>query len=412
MICKFLNESYTAYHATANVCKILEQNGFLRLVLGQDWHVEQGGSYYVTQNGSSVVAFKVGQNKVFNVCTSHTDSPSLKVKGGEIVANGTLRRLNVEKYGGGLLYTFFDRQLKVAGRVLTETKTGIAQQLVASNYNVVIPSLAIHLNSSANDNFSVNVQSDMLPLFANGSAELYKSLGVDNVLDADLYVVPATDAYFAGVNNEFLCSARLDNLTSVFASVSALTECNPQDIAVVACLDNEEIGSTTRQGSPLFLDNVLKQLEQALKFSAVESVYARENGMILSADNGHAAHPAHPEKSDIKNEVTLNGGILVKHHQNYATDGLTSAAFKKLMKQNGIAVQDYYNRSGLRSGSTMGPVTSRSLQIKTCDIGLAQLAMHSACETMGAKDVALMQKAISLFLSAKISNTPNGVDIQ
>ena len=200
MICKFLNESYTAYHATANVCRILEENGFSRLVLGENWHIEVGGSYFVTQNGSSVVAFKVGKNKVFNVCESHTDSPCFKVKGNSLVASGALSRLNTEKYGGSLMYSFFDRQLKVAGRVLVETEKGVSQKLVASDYNVVIPSLAIHHNPNANDAFSVNAQIDALPLFSQGEAELYKTLCDEKVLDADLFVVPASNAFFAGVN--------------------------------------------------------------------------------------------------------------------------------------------------------------------------------------------------------------------
>ena len=412
MICKFLNESYTAYHTTENVCKMLQDNGFSRLVLGENWHVKVGGSYFVTQNGSSVVAFKVGANKVFNLCESHTDSPSFKVKGNLLIAGGALKRLDTEKYGGGLLYSFLDRQLKVAGRVLVETETGIAQKLVVSDYNVVIPSIAIHHNPTANDSLALNAQRDTLPLFCQGEAELYATLTSDKVLDADLYVVPADGAFTAGVEQEFLCSARLDNLTSVFSSISALCQCKPQGIAVVACLDNEEIGSSTRQGSPAFLDNVLKQIEQSLGFSAQESLFARENGMILSVDNGHALHPAHPEKSDPKCEVTLNGGIVIKHHPNYATDGLSSAAFKKLMASNGIPTQDYYNRSDVRCGTTLGLATARQLQMKTCDIGLAQLAMHSACETVGARDLPLMQKALCLFLSANIRNTSDGVDIQ
>lgn len=412
MICEFLNQSLTAYHATENVCQMLKQNGFTRLVLGENWRIETGGSYFVTQNDSSVVAFKVGNNKVYNICESHTDSPCFKVKGNLLVANGALKRLDTEKYGGGLLYSFFDRQLKVAGRVLVETEKGVSQRLVASDYNVVIPSLAVHHNPTANESFSVNAQNDTLPLFSQSEKDLHKTLCSEKVLDSDLYVVPSDNAFFAGVDGEFLCSPRLDNLTSVFASVSALCSCVPQNIAVVACLDNEETGSGTRQGSPLFLETVLAQLEQSLGFSHAERVFARENGFVLSVDNGHAVHPAHPEKSDPKCSVSMNGGIVVKHHPNYATDGLTSAIFKKLMKAGNVPTQDYYNRSDVRCGTTLGLATARQLQIKTCDIGLAQLAMHSACETVGAKDVELMQRALEVFLSARICNTVDGVGIE
>lgn len=407
-ILEFLNTSYTSFHTVKNVCDILDKHGFTPLQLGESWRLACGGKYYTTQNGSSVVAFCVGKNKVYNICESHTDSPSFKVKGASVVAGSGVVRLNTEKYGGGLLYTFFDRPLKVCGRLLTETETGVAQQLVASDYNVVIPSLAIHHNPTANDGFAVNLQNDTLPLFAQNELDLYKTLTDKKVLDADLFVVPAAQAFYAGSNNEFLCSARIDNLTSVYASVRALCSATPQNIAVVACLDNEEVGSGTRQGSPNFIERVLCQIETALSFGCEQAIAAREHGAVLSVDNCHAVHPAHAEKSDPKMQVHLNGGVVVKHHPNYATDGLSSALFKKIVADK-VPVQDYYNRSDVRCGSTLGLATARTLGMKTCDIGLAQLAMHSACETVGAEDVSRMQQAIQLFLSANLSQKGNTV---
>lgn len=410
-ILQFLNQSYTSYHAVENVCGMLREKGFQRLSLGAPWRLKEGVGYYVTQNDSSVVAFKVGKNKIFNICLSHTDSPSFKVKGGSVVSANGASRLNTEKYGGGLLYTFFDRPLKVAGRLLCETEKGVCSRLVVSDYNLTIPSLAIHHNPTANDGFAVNLQNDTLPLFSEKETDLYKTLTDEKVLDADLYVVPATQAFFCGTNNEYLCSPRLDNLTSVFASVSALAEASAQDIAVVACLDSEEVGSGTRQGHPNFLQSVLCQIENALGLDEAQRAFAAQNGMALSVDNGHALHPAHPEKSDPKMFVTLNGGVVIKHHPNYATDGLTSALLKKLLQGHGIPVQDYYNRSDVRCGSTLGLVASHSLNVKTCDTGLAQLAMHSACETVGSADIMRMQNALKLFLSASFCNNGEGIDI-
>jgi len=401
-ILEFLNTSYTAFHTVKNVCDILDEHGFAPLQSGESWRLTRGGKYYVTQNGSSVVAFCVGKNNVFNICESHTDSPSFKVKGASVVENGGVVRLNTEKYGGGLLYTFFDRPLKVCGRILTETPDGVSQQLVASSYNVVIPSLAIHHNPTANEGFAVNLQNDTLPLFAQSEQDLYKTFTDKKVLDADLYVVPATQAFYAGANNEFLCSARLDNLTSVYASVQALCDVNPRNIAVVACLDNEEVGSGTRQGSPNFIERVLRQIEKALSLDCEQAISAREQGAVLSVDNGHAVHPAHAEKSDPKMQARLNGGVVIKHHPNYATDGLSSALVKRILDGK-VPVQDYYNRSDVRCGSTLGLATARALGMKTCDVGLAQLAMHSACETVGAEDIARMQLAVKLFLSANLS---------
>ena len=398
----FLNTSYTAYHATKNVCDMLTNSGFLPLNLGEKWDLTQGGKYFVTRNDSSVIAFVVGKNKVFNICESHTDSPSFKVKGNCVIPSCGVNRINTEKYGGGLLYSYLDRPLKIAGRLLVEGECGVQTQLVVSDYNVVIPSLCVHHNPTANDGLSLNAQVDTLPLLGDSDNDVYATLTSDVVLDADLYVVPATQAFVAGANNDYLCSARLDNLTSVYTSVQAIANCSAQNIAVVACLDNEEIGSGTRQGAPSFIQQVLDGVCFALGMDVSQKLYAYENGMALSVDNGHAVHPAHPEKSDPVLRVKMNGGVVVKHHTNYATDGLSSAILKKILLDNGIAFQDVYGNSNVRSGSTLGLVTARQLGIKVADIGLAQLAMHSACETCGNSDVETMQKCLTAFLSANV----------
>ena len=404
---EFLNSSYTAYHTTANVVALLKDNGFVELTHdgAKKWNLKRGGKYFVTRNGSAVIAFVIGEHNIFNVCESHTDSPSFKVKGGKLLESEGIKRLNTEQYGGGLLYTYFDRPLKIAGRVLVETDKGVEQRLVTSAYNVVIPSLCIHHNPTANDNLSINPQIDALPMLVQGECDLYASLADGKVLDADLYVVPDEQAFTSGANGEFLSSPRIDNLTSVYASVQGLLSVKPQNIAVVACLDNEEIGSGTRQGSPNFINQVLDAIAEGLGMSCAENLAAREKGMVLSVDNGQASHPAHPEKSDPLNRVYLNGGVVIKHHTNYATDGLTSATVKRLFDMVGVKYQDYYNRSDLRCGRTLGVATAGNLGMKVCDVGLAQLAMHSACETCGKHDVVVLQKALTAFLCAYISGT-------
>ena len=409
---KFLDSSYTAYHATENACAMLTEAGFIKLNLGDIWQLERGGRYFVTRNGSSVIAFSVGDNDVFNVCVSHTDSPAFKVKGNRLIDGVGIKRLNTEKYGGGLLYSYMDRQLKIAGRVLVETETGVEQQLVVSDYNVIIPSLAIHHNPTANDSLALNAQIDTLPIFTQGGAKLYPSLAEGKVLDADLYVVPVSPCFESGANDEFLSSPRLDNLTSVYASVKAIINTEPQDIAVVACLDNEEIGSLTRQGAPSFIRQVLDAIGDALDLTRAEMLCAKEQGMVLSVDNGHAVHPAHPEKSDTQYRCHLNGGIVIKHHVNYATDGLTSAVLKRLLNEIGVGYQDYYNKSDVRCGTTLGLAVARELGMKVCDIGIAELAMHSACETCGIEDIEAMEKCLTEFLATQISGTDSEVEIK
>lgn len=399
---QFLDTSYTAFHTVANAEAMLAEHGFTKLTLGKDFAIKRGGRYYVTRNDSGIIAFVAGQNNVFNIVESHTDSPSFKVKGNSVTEGNGVVRVNTEKYGGGLLYTYFDRPMKIAGRLLCQTENGLQTKLAVSDYNVVIPSLCIHHNRNANDGFAVNAQVDTLPLLGLTGSDIYSTLTDEKVIDGDLFVVPVTPAFAAGTHNELLCSPRIDNLTSVYSGLSALIAAEPHDIAVCACLDNEEIGSGTRQGSPNWLEQVLCAICDALGLTETQAFAARENGFVLSADNGHAVHPAHPEKSDPYSKAYMGKGVMIKHHVNYSTDGLSSALFKHIASLADVPVQDYYNNSAVSCGSTLGLVTSRTLGMKTCDIGLAQLAMHSACETVALCDVEHMKAALLTFFNVTL----------
>ena len=399
---QFLDTSYTAFHTVANAEAMLAEHGFTKLTLGKDFAIKRGGRYYVTRNDSGIIAFVAGQNNVFNIVESHTDSPSFKVKGNSVTEGNGVVRVNTEKYGGGLLYTYFDRPMKIAGRLLCRTENGLQTKLAVSDYNVVIPSLCIHHNRNANDGFAVNAQVDTLPLLGLTGSDIYSTLTDEKVIDGDLFVVPVTPAFAAGTHNELLCSPRIDNLTSVYSGLSALIAAEPHDIAVCACLDNEEIGSGTRQGSPNWLEQVLCAICDTLGLTETQAFAARENGFVLSADNGHAVHPAHPEKSDPYTKAYMGKGVMIKHHVNYSTDGLSSALFKHIASLTDVPVQDYYNNSAVSCGSTLGLVTSRTLGMKTCDIGLAQLAMHSACETVALCDVEHMKAALLTFFNVTL----------
>lgn len=399
---QFLDTSYTAFHTVANAEAMLAEHGFTKLTLGKDFAIKRGGRYYVTRNDSGIIAFVAGQNNVFNIVESHTDSPSFKVKGNSVTEGNGVVRVNTEKYGGGLLYTYFDRPMKIAGRLLCQTENGLQTKLAVSDYNVVIPSLCIHHNRNANDGFAVNAQVDTLPLLGLTGSDIYATLTDEKVIDGDLFVVPVMPAFAAGTHNELLCSPRIDNLTSVYSGLSALIAAEPHDIAVCACLDNEEIGSGTRQGSPNWLEQVLCAICDALGLTETQAFAARENGFVLSADNGHAVHPAHPEKSDPYTKAYMGKGVMIKHHVNYSTDGLSSALFKHIASLADVPVQDYYNNSAVSCGSTLGLVTSRTLGMKTCDIGLAQLAMHSACETVALCDVEHMKAALLTFFNVTL----------
>ncbi len=403
-ITEFLETSYTAFHAVLNVKKILDNNGFIRLYEHKKADIKKGGKYYITKNSSAIIAFKVGtlENYSFNIAGSHTDSPSLKIKGSSLIDSPEGKRINIEKYGGSIYYSFLDIPLRIAGRVEIKNKDEIKTEIITSKFNVNIPSLCIHHNPTVNDNLCLNIQNDMLPLLRSDKP-LYKLLSDKEIIDGDLFCVPDVKPYFSGANQDLLVSPRIDNLTSVYSSLMALINSNPKGVAVMAAFDNEEIGSSTKQGADsVFLIDVLKYINSSLGFSDDEFRKAISNGFNLSIDNGHAVHPAHPEKSDIDNKVYLNNGVVIKHHVNYSTDSLSSAIIKTILEKHNIKYQEYYNRSDVRCGSTIGLTTSKNLAMNTADIGLAQLAMHSGIETVGKDDIKRMEDLITHFFNTVI----------
>ena len=401
---EFLNKSYTAYHAVKYGAEMLEKAGFKKLDMKDVWRLEKNVGYYVIENGTSLFAFKAGENHVFNVVESHTDSPSLKVKGNKLIDSAEGKRLNVEKYGGLLLYSFLDAPLKVAGRIAYSDGGEVKTEVVESKYNVVIPSLAIHHNPDANTKLALSVQKDMLPLLGDAK-DVYSTLTDKDVIDADLFVVPATSAFSGGVGAEFLCAPRLDNLLSVYSSLNAIINSTPKDIAVCCCFDNEEVGSETKQGAASnILSTLLRKINRAFMKNDDDFTFATENGVLLSADNAHAVHPNHPEKYDAQNRTFMNGGVVIKHNANqkYTTDAVSCAVFSSLCAMAGVPVQHFANRSDMLGGSTLGNIANKHASMNTVDIGLAQLAMHSSYETAGCADVEYMVRALTSLYSHSI----------
>lgn len=387
---EFLDRSLTSYHATRNCEEILNENGFQKLSLTEKWNLQEGGKYYLIKNQSALIAFKIGDLKdyIFNIQTAHTDSPSLKVKGDKLIDSMQGKRINVEEYGSAILYSFFDRPLKIAGRLLVENNGKIEGKIVESKNFVTIPSLAIHQNRVVNDGIKISIQNDMLPLVASDSIEsVYDFFDEKNIIDADLYLVPKVPAYYSGFNNEYINSARLDNLTGCYSILEGLKNCKAVGISLGCLFDNEEIGSATKQGANSSLINsILVKINSSLSKTEDDLIRAYENGFMLSIDNAHATHPAHAEKSDL-GLVKMGEGLVIKHNIKYTTDGYSSALLKILLKKNKIKYQDFYCHSDMRSGSTLGLFISTRLNINSVDIGLCQLAMHSACEMMKRSDI-------------------------
>ena len=317
----------------------------------------------------------------------------------------------MEAYGGGILYSFFDRPLRLAGRVLRESGKTIKTERYVSDFCVTVPSLAIHMNREVNDGFKPDRQTDMQPLLSLGKAELDEILGEN--LSYDLYAVPDVAPYESGAHGEFLSSPRIDNLTSVFGSLLALLDETCEGTCIAACFDNEEIGSHTRQGAAGdFLRSVISRI--SVKKSDDEELSLLSRSFLVSLDNAHALHPNHPEKSDPTNRPVLGGGIVVKGHAGgaYTTDGLTSAVIKKIFKGAGVKYQTFYNRSDMRSGGTLGAISLTQASIPSVDLGLAQLGMHSAVETMAKDDFTELVKGLKAFYSSRIVITPDGAEVE
>lgn len=410
----FLENSKTAYHAVENSARILSENGFVRLEENEKRALKEDGKYFVTRNGSALIAFTVGKRRAFNVVASHADSPCFKIKASPSIGADNLVKLNVERYGGGLNYTFLDRPVTIAGRVvLTDGKT-YESKTFSSEKTFVVPSVAIHFNRNANDGLKLNPQTDMCPLVsALGEKGLEKELaafaGDKKIADADLFVVPCQKPFRAGYSDELFCSPRIDNLTSAYCSLLGIINAKNKAINVCYIADNEEVGSQTRQGAGSdFLRAVTERIADALGF---DKSLAYADSFMLSFDNAHATHPNHPELSDPTNKTTLGGGVVIKHHANfnYTSDAVSSSVLKGVFDKADVKYQDFYMRSDLPCGGTLGAISSSQVSILSADLGLPQLAMHSACETACVKDVDEGIKATTAFFSTAFASGGDGV---
>ena len=408
---KFIKNSPTAYHTVASVKERLVADGYVELYEGEAWSLADGGKYFVTRNGSSVIAFRKSAAKSFIITASHSDSPAFRVKASGESALGAYTKLPVERYGGMILYSWFDRPLSIAGRVVVRTDDGIAVKLLNVDRDLlVIPSVAIHLNRTVNEKFSPNPAQDLIPLLGAGGERvdlvslIATELGVkgEDVISHDLFLYTRDEGRAVGASGELLLSPRLDDLECVYSSLEAFIDAKEQGmIPVLAVFDNEEVGSDTKQGAAsTFLFDTLSRIfpERDEYLAALASSY------MVSADNAHAKHPNHPELSDADNAPTVNGGVVVKFNANqkYTTDSISAAIFTEACRATGVKHQTYYNRADMPGGSTLGSIANTKVSISTVDVGLPQLAMHSAVETAGAFDLYDMISVLTRLYSSSI----------
>ena len=348
---KFIENSPTAFHAVDNVKAELKALGFTELYEGKSWNIEKGKDYFVSRNNSSVIAFKVpeGDFKGFMIAASHSDSPAFKIKENPELKDKFYTRLSVEKYGGMIDNTWLDRPLSIAGRVLVKSDNGICTKLVDFKEPcAIIPNVAIHLNRKANEGVPLNVAVDLLPVVATSKEDSKSFMAtVAEKIDVSEEVILSSDLFLYNCEKgtqwgDFVSSPRLDDLQCVFASLKAFEKTEPKcSMPVLAVFDNEEVGSSTRQGADsTFMSFVLKKLSFAFGIDDTSFTDKIAGSFMLSCDNAHGVHPNHNEMTDSNHQCKLNGGVVIKYNanQSYCTDGVSSAILKRICEKC-VAVQ-------------------------------------------------------------------------
>lgn len=417
----FLYESPTAFHAVKNVKEVLNKEGFTELCECSKWELEKGGKYYTTKNNSALIAFTVGKGEIeqegFKLIGAHTDSPTFRVKPNcEMTVENSYVRLNTEVYGGAILSTWFDRPLGIAGRVILKSDNILFPKTELVNINkplLIIPNMAIHMNREINKGFEINAQKDTLPVLSLVNEKLEKGnylinllaeelkVNKEEIIDFDLYLYEYEKGSIVGLNDEFISMGRLDDLQMVHAGINALVKSNiTQATNVMVCYDNEEIGSATKQGADSdMLSNILERIVLSLGKDREGFFRALAKSYIISADNAHAVHPAAPEKHDPTSRPLINKGPVIKINANqaYTTDADSDAVYEMVCKKAGVPVQKFVNRSDARGGSTIGPINSTHLNIRSVDIGNPTLSMHSIRELAGVDDHTYAMKSFLEF---------------
>ncbi len=418
---RFITDSPTPYHVVEQAVNILSQNGFKELKENDSWEGLGAGSYYVTRNLSSLIAFHLQEPIVniqeFRMGGAHTDSPCLKVKPSPIIHKKSSIQIGIEVYGGALLTPWFDRDLSLAGCVSWHKENGPVQ-LATVDYKrpiAVIPSLAIHLDREANNTKTVNKQTDIIPLAmmakqkekSNFSDILKKQLTKEHpdledavILDHDLFFYDTQPPSIIGLEDDYLTGARFDNLLSCYCLLDAIIHTSSRDNALIILNNHEEVGSVSTTGAQgTFLQSVLQKFYP----NQVDYNKVLHSSFLMSVDNAHAMHPNFTQKHDEQHMPELNKGIVLKKNANqrYATDSLSGGIFKRLCSEAKVPFQEFVMRNDMACGSTIGPITSTQLGVPTVDVGVPQLAMHSIRETVGREDVEFLCRLLSVFFNQK-----------
>lgn len=408
---EFINNSRTSFEAVKNTESILIEKGFKRLYEYETYNICPG-KYYVIRNNSSIIAINIPKDIVslpINIISTHTDSPSLKLTPNNIIKTSNYITLQTEVYGGPIYSTWFDRPLGISGRIVVKDGNDLKEIIISIKDALVIPNLCIHFNRDINNGYNYNAAIDMKPILSNDKAlntliaEKY-NLKEEDIISTDLYVVCDEEAKVVGANKEFFMAPRIDNLASHYTALKAFIE-SDDTFKLFVSFDNEEVGSRSMQGAASdFLIETLKRIYKGLGINEEEMYKSLSHSIMISADNAHALHPNYLSAYNLFNAPTLNNGYVIKYNasQNYTTDAISSAILKKLSDDSGIKYQEFANRPDKKGGSTLGNILQQSLSIHMVDIGLPQLAMHSAYETAGVEDIKSYYEIMKVYYNSNI----------
>ncbi|MBE6924131.1 MAG: M18 family aminopeptidase [Ruminococcaceae bacterium] len=412
--CDFLDQAKSFYHVAENAADMLLAQGFVRLDESQPWTLEAGGKYFIDRNSSSLVAFCVpeGVPTGYLMSACHSDRPAFMVKeNGELT--GRYTRLATERYGGMLVYPWLDRPLSIAGRVLVETDSGIESRLIDLDRDIaMIPSVAIHMNRTVNEGFKWDPAVDTMALLGSKDVAgklpaLLEQAAGGKILSQDLYLYVREKARVWGLEEEYVSAPGLDDLHCVWGCLQGfLRGQGSSAVTVLAIFDSEEVGCNSPQGADgTLLSGTLARISRSL---GLDHDCMLSGSFMVSADNAHAIHPNHPELCDPGHPVEMNAGIVVKFSatQNYTSDGLSAAVFRKICDKAGVPTQTFYNRADLKGGATLGHFSLNHVSVPSVDIGLAQLAMHSSYETAGVNDTLYLEQAMTAYYGTTLR--PNG----
>jgi len=413
----FINKSTCSFTCVDTIKKILLDNGYKELYENEKWELTSS-KYFVIRNDASIIAFTVGKDyrDSFNIVCAHSDTPGFYLKPKSEIYEHNYLKINVMPYGGILNYGWMDRPLSIAGRVIYKDGNVFKKKIIDIDDSIcVIPSEAIHQNDSANVNLDLNTQIDLIPVISLNKEEniigkvlskYYEFNG--EICDYDLYLYNNDKPRYIGFNNEMILSPRIDDLSCTYASLEGFIRSNNDDNINIMCIFNsEEIGSLTKEGADSsFLMDILKRICASLD---IEISICLRNSFVISADNSHAVHPNHPNKSDVSNQGFLNKGVLIVREMGTSTDGVTSSIFKNICEMVDVPYQDFSSRNDMSSGGTLSGLSVRHVSVDTIDIGLAQLAMHSSIETVGADDTFYLYKVLNKFYDTSIKRECNDI---